>query len=113
MFDVTVLERAPFVGGNAGSFDLDGIPVPYDPVVSIGSDSDSDLLTDLVECLGGWPCPDTNLDGRPNYMISAIADSDGDGVINDSDSAPANPNVCRDTDSDTCDDCATKWQRPP
>jgi protoporphyrinogen oxidase len=28
-FDVTVLERAPFVGGNAGSFELDGIPVDF------------------------------------------------------------------------------------
>ena len=33
-------------------------------------------------------------------------DADGDGVFDHLDADPANPNVCRDTDNDTCDDCA-------
>ncbi|MGC4065514.1 MAG: hypothetical protein QM784_12880 [Polyangiaceae bacterium] len=83
--------------------DGDGIPAPYDPVVSASSDSDSDGRTDAAECVGGWPCPDVNLDGTPDYMVSE--DPDGDGVVNSLDSAPNNPNVCRDVDGDGCDDC--------
>ena len=89
-----------------GGFDTDGdgIPNPYDPVGGVVSDSDGDALTDAVECPAGWPCPDGNSDGTPNYMDPAL-DSDSDGVPNTADSAPLNPNVCRDADADTCDDC--------
>ena len=84
--------------------DTDGIPDPYDPVAGNPSDSDSDGLSDAIECVGGWPCPDTNLDGTPNYMTGV--DTDGDGVTDNADSAPLDPTLCRDVDTDTCDDCA-------
>jgi outer membrane protein OmpA-like peptidoglycan-associated protein len=94
----------PSVAVGTFNTDADGIPDPYDPATGNPSDSDADGLTDAVECVGGWPCPDTNLDGTPNYMVGLL-DTDGDGVPNNMDSAPADPNACKDTDADTCDDC--------
>ena len=38
--------------------------------------------------------------------VPVTCDTDGDGVPDGDDSNPADPNVCRDTDSDSCDDCS-------
>ena len=86
--------------------DVDGIPNPYDKVgagPAVG-DSDADGLSDTTECPGGWPCPDSNSDGTPNYMTNS-PDTDSDGVNNVDDVALADPSRCRDVDNDTCDDC--------
>ncbi len=87
--------------------DGDGIPNPYDFVETLPGpgDSDSDGLSDAVECASGWPCPDGDGDGKPNYMTPTL-DTDGDGVDDSADSAPTNPNACHDFDQDLCDDCA-------
>jgi hypothetical protein len=71
--------------------DADGIPDSIDPVVasgttSFGGDSDGDGIPDEKECTGGYPCPDEDTDGIPNYMdpdddddgIASIEDADGD-----------------------------------
>ena len=46
---------------------------------------------------------DTDSDGIPN---TSDTDDDNDGVNDDEDLDPLNPMLCRDTDSDTCDDCS-------
>ncbi|WP_062054422.1 choice-of-anchor L domain-containing protein, partial [Aquimarina longa] len=45
---------------------------------------------------------DTDNDGDPDVTDP---DDDNDGVIDTGDNAPLNPNSCRDTDGDGCDDC--------
>jgi large repetitive protein len=81
--------------------DGDGIPDMFDAGMGTGGasgDSDGDGATDATECPGGWPCPDADNDGTPDYMEGAGAvDTDGDGLtdaeetalgtgLNDSDS---------------------------
>ena len=85
--------------------DGDDIPDAYDRDNGAPGDSDSDGFNDAVECPTGWPCPDGNADGVPNYMVAEL-DTDGDGVPNPDDIAAGNPNLCRDLDNDTCDDCS-------
>ncbi len=88
--------------------DGDGIPSWVDPVTGatpLGGDSDADGVPDATECPLGWVCPDGDGDGTPDYMENPGLDLDGDGVPNPQDAAPMNPNVCRDVDTDTCDDC--------
>lgn len=83
--------------------DADGIPDTVDPVVAssarqLGGDSDGDGIPDAKECVGGYPCPDLNNDGLPNYMdpdddgdglsSSEDADADNDGVPNKDDATP-------------------------
>ncbi len=46
---------------------------------------------------------DTDSDGLGDVCD---ADIDNDGVINELDEAPANPNICLDADNDSCNDCA-------
>ena len=46
---------------------------------------------------------DTDGDGEGD---ACDADDDNDGVLDGADSNPTNPNVCSDTDNDTCDDCS-------
>jgi protoporphyrinogen oxidase len=50
-FDVTVLERAPSVGGNAGGFELDGIPVDFGSH-RLHPACRSDILADIQRMLG-------------------------------------------------------------
>ncbi len=86
--------------------DSDGIPGPYDPDESPGSNSDSEGGDDATECPGGWPCPDADGDGVPDYNDGTVnVDADGDGVDNGTDIDDSDPNVCRDVDADGCDDC--------
>ncbi|MDD9971670.1 MAG: fibrinogen-like YCDxxxxGGGW domain-containing protein [Myxococcales bacterium] len=47
--------------------------------------------------------PDGGADGS---VDAALPDSDSDGVPDQEDLAPSNPNGCGDTDVDTCDDCS-------
>ncbi|MEZ4401114.1 MAG: OmpA family protein [Kofleriaceae bacterium] len=47
--------------------------------------------------------PDADADGVCN---GSDPDDDNDGVLDAADSAPTNPNQCRDLDADSCDDCA-------
>lgn len=54
--------------------DLDSIPNPYDAESSLIllNDSDHDLLLDTLECLLGWPCPDGDSNGTPDYMTPLL-----------------------------------------
>lgn len=87
--------------------DSDGIPSPYDVAESVGGsgDSDGDGTLDGAECPLGWPCPDQNADGTPNYM-SALADQDGDDVADgpdvdaDNDGVPDSVETTADFDGD-------------
>jgi large repetitive protein len=55
-------------------------------------DSDGDGINDGVEAGGNPASPiDTDADGIPNVLESAVTDSDGDGVPNQTDSANGNP----------------------
>jgi hypothetical protein len=45
--------------------------------------------------------------------VRVVADADGDGVGDESDPAPDDPNVCGDSDVDGCDDCALTGHRAP
>ena len=79
--------------------DGDGIPAYLDPnddkQQPSGGDSDSDGIPDNVECSTGNPCPDTDKDGKPDYMDP---DSDGDGILDKTECATGVP--CTDTDKD-------------
>ncbi|HKP58272.1 MAG TPA: OmpA family protein [Polyangiales bacterium] len=72
-------------------------------------DTDGDNCDDCVltgsNKSGGSPTgdgTDTDSDGKCN---TGDPDDDNDGVPDAMDSAPLNPNVCRDVDNDQCDDC--------
>jgi len=69
-----------------------------------------DLDTDTCdECASGLvgdtssDGPDQDADGLCN---AGDPDDDGDGVLDGQDTAPLDPFVCHDLDSDTCDECA-------
>jgi cysteine-rich repeat protein len=68
---------------------------------------DAEPCTELDQCVagvcGGTPLPDLDADGSCNLIDD---DDDGDGVGDALDSDPLDPARCRDTDTDTCDDCA-------
>jgi hypothetical protein len=78
--------RYGYPGTNARDDDVDsdGIPSAFDPDEDGpgAGDSDNDRLTDDSECKLGWPCPDDDRNGVPNYMTS---DEDSDGVPSDLD----------------------------
>ncbi len=92
--------------------DSDGIPNSYD-LADEGpqaGDSDDDGVPDHIECIGGWPCPDSNQDGSPNYMTendadgdliadSADIDADNDGIL-DSDETLLVGRIDPDADAD-------------
>ncbi len=54
-------------------------------------------------CCKNCPGPDTDGDGQPD---DEDADDDNDGVPDVDDPQPLNPDICGDSDGDTCDDCA-------
>ena len=92
-------------------------------VYSATGDADNDGLTSARECmLGANPNDeDTDNDGVPDGQEASMVsnpntdndgpidildpDSDNDGVNDGEDDARLDPNECRDTDSDNCDDC--------
>ncbi len=47
--------------------------------------------------------PDTDGDGTPNISDT---DDDNDGVGDEADADPLNPDICEDSDSDSCEDCS-------
>jgi hypothetical protein len=46
------------------------------------------------------------------FTVSVLLDSDGDGVPDDRDPAPNDPNACGDPEGDGCDDCASGHYDP-
>ncbi|MGC4065513.1 MAG: thrombospondin type 3 repeat-containing protein [Polyangiaceae bacterium] len=93
--------------------DGDGVPdsadqSPYDALRC--KDDDADTCDDCAisgnDGSGGSVISDgvdTDLDGRCD---SGDLDDDHDGVPDVNDREPLQPNICRDTDEDTCDDCS-------
>lgn len=71
------------------------------------TDSDSDGIINITECPGAPPfvgCPDTDLDGLPNYLD---IDSDGDGIVDNIESQSESHYIAPtgiDSDGDTLDD---------
>ncbi|MBK9032522.1 MAG: hypothetical protein IPL61_14630 [Myxococcales bacterium] len=54
-----------------------------------------------------------NLEETVDDVLTCVElDADGDGVPDTDDAAPDDPNVCRDVDADTCDDCAGGFDNP-
>jgi hypothetical protein len=69
-------------------------------------DQDGDGIEDhLDNCPEDWNTTqdDTDQDGAGD---ACDPDDDNDGVADVSDPAPLNPDICGDSDGDTCDDCA-------
>ena len=88
--------------GDGASDDADADD--FDPAVC--SDTDGDTCDD---CSGGSFDPagdgvDFESDG---FCDAGDGDDDNDAAPDSSDSNDQNPNVCSDTDGDTCDDCST------
>lgn len=58
---------------------------------------------------GGLVTDDPNtpaVDDGTAIPLDFLTDCDGDGIIDPEDPDPTNPNVCGDSDGDTCDDCS-------
>ncbi len=68
----------------------------------ICTDGIDNNCNDLCDSVTG-ACADGSIAGD---AACGAFDSDGDGIPDSSDSDPNNPNVCRDSDSDSCDDCS-------
>jgi hypothetical protein len=88
--------------------DLDGIdsscdPCPNDPT-NDGSDGDG-VCDDIDNCVGLANPTQANADGDA-LGNSCDPDDDNDGVADNLDPVPLNPNLCGDSDADSCDDCA-------
>ena len=97
-----MLTRCPTAGPNQecqADEDSDGVPAYLDPNDHLklpnGGDSDNDGIPDNVECAGGGLCPDTDRDGKPDYLDN---DSDADGIPDRIECATGVP--CMDTDGD-------------
>ena len=80
-------------------------PIDDDPERAVCRDADGDTCDD---CASGTDDPandgtDTDSDG---LCDAGDADDDNDGVDDGSDPAPTNPDICGDSESDTCDDCS-------
>ncbi|MEM6532486.1 MAG: MYXO-CTERM sorting domain-containing protein [Myxococcota bacterium] len=83
-------DTAPLLGRD---LDGDSIPDVFDgdsPTDGTSGDTDGDGTSDADECLNGWPCPDSDGDGIPDY---ADPDSDNDGTPDESDPDPSDPCV--------------------
>ncbi|TDI47473.1 MAG: hypothetical protein E2P01_06890, partial [Acidobacteria bacterium] len=101
---------------DAGDLDDDNDAVPdlqdSDPFnPNVCRDLDADTCDD---CSSGTDDPandgpDFDLDGACD---AGDLDDDNDGVPDLQDSDPFNPNVCRDVDADTCDDCSSGTDDP-
>ena len=95
----------------------DGTDTDSDGLCDSGDlDDDNDTWSDTDEAAcgtnpldSGSVPTDTDLDGTCDAIDT---DDDGDGVTDALDSAPLNPNVCRDVDADGCDDCSTGTDDP-
>jgi hypothetical protein len=80
--------------------------VVADPCPDLNQDSDADGVPDLED-----NCPtDINpalFDHDADFLGDICdPDDDNDGIGDDLDSAPRNPDLCGDSDGDTCDDCS-------
>ena len=113
-------------GSNPAS---DGPDTDRDGICDLGDpDDDDDGVPDLDDGEPNDPtiCRDVDRDGcddcalgaddpandGPDFDIDGICelrdpDDDDDGVDDQDDLAPRNPDVCRDADSDSCDDCTS------
>jgi MYXO-CTERM domain-containing protein len=93
-----------------GVGDLDD-PAPLDP--NVCGDSDGDTCDDCA--VNGTQTPnDDGLDTDGDGLCDAgDDDDDGDGVVDGDDPAPLDPDVCGDSDGDTCDDCAVNGTQTP
>ncbi len=60
-------------------------------------------IENYEECCKNCPDTDTDGDGQPDDVDD---DDDNDGVPDVNDPQPLNPDICGDSDGDTCDDCA-------
>ena len=82
---------------------------PLDPHVCRDADGDG-----CDDCTSGTDAPQddgADFDGDGACDLGD-ADDDNDGVADGEDAAPHDPTVCRDADTDTCDDCTSGTDAP-
>ena len=70
------------------------------------SDIDADGCNDCSSGTFNTAADGADYDGDGQCDVTD-PDDDGDGVLDSDDSAPTNPRMCSDTDSDGCDDCSS------
>jgi hypothetical protein len=105
-------------GGDACDSDDDNDTVldgddddPFNPYLCRDLDSDTcDDCSVLGQADPSNDGPDNDADGACD---AGDPDDDNDGVPDDEDANPLNPFVCRDLDSDTCDDCSVLGYAAP
>ena len=79
-------------------------PEPFDP--SLCGDSDEDTCDDCsVSINGSNPLDDGDDNDEDGLCNLGDPDDDNDTVEDEEDTAPLDPNICKDEDEDTCDDC--------
>ena len=87
--------------------DNDGAPDEFDSEdnnPSICSDVDNDTCDDCVN--GSYNTSNDGWDYDGDGLCDAgDTDDDNDGALDGADSNDNNPNICSDSDNDTCDDC--------
>jgi uncharacterized protein (TIGR03382 family) len=101
------------VAGDTASWDvgsISGLPVHAgDPLANGGKTAslrfdafgDYTVTVDLAYNVGASPV----VAGPTTFTIHVASDGDGDGVPDDTDPFPDDPDRCGDSDDDTCDDC--------